>query len=62
MAQNAPISMAWAKKALYLSPNNTFESQLHIESAAQGICTRSADFLEGVRAFLEKRNPAFTGK
>jgi 2-(1,2-epoxy-1,2-dihydrophenyl)acetyl-CoA isomerase len=62
IAQNAPISLVWAKKALYMSRNNTFESQLHLESAAQGICTRSADFSEGVRAFLEKRNPVFTGK
>jgi 2-(1,2-epoxy-1,2-dihydrophenyl)acetyl-CoA isomerase len=38
------------------------ESDLDYESYLQEIAGRSADYDEGVRAFLEKRSPVFTGK
>ncbi len=41
--------------------DNQLESQLQSEAEAFGRCGASADFAEGVTAFLEKRKPGFRG-
>jgi 2-(1,2-epoxy-1,2-dihydrophenyl)acetyl-CoA isomerase len=38
------------------------EADLDYEAHMQEIAGRSSDYDEGVRAFLEKRPPVFTGK
>ena len=53
---------ALIKQALYASPNNTLEQQLALEAALQREAGQSADFQEGVKAFLEKRAARFTGR
>ncbi|WP_420023665.1 enoyl-CoA hydratase-related protein [Cereibacter azotoformans] len=50
------------KQALRASFGNGFEEQLALEARLQGGCGASADFLEGVTAFLEKRPARFTGR
>ena len=56
-----PISIAAAKQAVYLSGREDLEGMLRYEVEAQMRCFESRDGKEGVRAFLEKRDPRFTG-
>jgi len=41
---------------------NTLEEQLELEAELQTAATQTNDFSEGVAAFLEKREPKFTGE
>lgn len=50
------------KQLLNASSTNDLAAQLALEEELQGEAGRSADFREGVRAFLEKRAPVFTGR
>jgi enoyl-CoA hydratase/carnithine racemase len=61
--RNAPaVSLAAAKQAVYLSQAAELEEMLRYETEAQMRCFESHDGAEGVRAFLEKRSPKFTGR
>jgi 2-(1,2-epoxy-1,2-dihydrophenyl)acetyl-CoA isomerase len=54
-------AVAETKRLLEAAETSTLAEQLELEAAAQADLTRSADFREGVAAFLERREPAFTG-
>lgn len=56
-----PIALAAAKHAVYLSEAAELEEMLRYETEAQLRCFESEDGHEGVLAFLEKRDPRFTG-
>jgi 2-(1,2-epoxy-1,2-dihydrophenyl)acetyl-CoA isomerase len=49
------------KRLFAVAATNTLDAQLALEARYQGDAGRSADFAEGVRAFLEKRPPVFRG-
>lgn len=54
-------AMALMKQAFLASGQNTLDGQLDLERDLQAAAGRTPDFREGVRAFLEKRAPSFTG-
>jgi len=56
-----PLSVAAAKQAVYMSHTSELEEMLRYETEAQVRCFQSQDCHEGVRAFLEKREPKFKG-
>ena len=51
-----------AKRAFNAGLGNDLESQLALEEDLQRQAGRTADYAEGVRAFVEKRTPIFQGR
>ncbi len=59
LARKPALPLRLAKEAVQRSLSSSFEEMLDYEVAAQKACFESADALEGVRAFVEKRAPRF---
>lgn len=62
IAGNAPLTVAAAKAAIREIGRPDGRRDLAGVQAMVEACFRSADYLEGQRAFAEKRPPAFTGR
>ncbi|MBE3560173.1 MAG: enoyl-CoA hydratase/isomerase family protein [Ktedonobacteraceae bacterium] len=57
-----PRSLGLMKRALHRSESATLDEQLAYEASLQDIAGNSQDHAEGLKAFLEKRTPRFTGQ
>ena len=61
LATAPTLGLARTKQALQASGLNTLDAQLDLERDFMRELGRSADYREGVAAFLDKRTPRFTG-
>ena len=61
IAQNAPLSVRQAKKSIQAGLQVDLHRGLGIEIEAYNHLVPTEDRREGIRAFLEKRKPVFTG-
>ncbi|GFE52108.1 2-(1,2-epoxy-1,2-dihydrophenyl)acetyl-CoA isomerase [Roseobacter cerasinus] len=62
LASGPTLGLAKTKAAIQSAATNTLEDQLELEADYMKLCGESADYAEGVRAFLEKRPAEFKGQ
>ncbi|MDE3079184.1 MAG: 2-(1,2-epoxy-1,2-dihydrophenyl)acetyl-CoA isomerase [Paracoccaceae bacterium] len=62
LATGPTLGLGMTKRLIQAAAGNSLEAQLDLERDCQQIAGRSADYAEGVTAFLEKRKPVFRGE
>lgn len=62
LSQGPTHGLAQIKTAIRSAPDHSLDRHLAFEADLQRGCGHSADYAEGVSAFLEKRAPRFTGE
>jgi 2-(1,2-epoxy-1,2-dihydrophenyl)acetyl-CoA isomerase len=62
LAAGPPLVHAWIKRAVYAAQSTDLDAALENEVRGQMQLLRSKDFLEGIAAFFQKRDPKFTGE
>ncbi|MBI4393981.1 MAG: enoyl-CoA hydratase/isomerase family protein [Euryarchaeota archaeon] len=61
LARLSPLTLLRARQLLDMSLENTLEAQLKAERGFNAESAGRKDFVDGVRAFVEKRPPKFSG-
>ena len=62
IAKKSPLILSYAKEAIDAGYDCSLKNGLVIEADKFGLCFGTEDKNEGVKAFLEKREPVFKGK
>jgi 2-(1,2-epoxy-1,2-dihydrophenyl)acetyl-CoA isomerase len=57
-----PLALALSKRLLDQGPSVSMAEALEAEGAAQALVATSKDTAEAIRAFLEGREPNYTGE
>ena len=62
LATQPTRGLGYIKRAIHAAATRSFEQQLDVERDLQRLAGRTDDYREGVKAFMDKRKPEFTGK
>ena len=62
IAAKSPVALRLIKEAVRASARAPLDEGIRLERALFGLAFASADKREGIQAFLDKRNPEFTGR
>ena len=62
IAAGPPVAIRLAKRSLYDNAERDLKSSLERETFSQNIASETEDAREGIRAFVEKRDPKFQGR
>jgi enoyl-CoA hydratase/carnithine racemase len=61
MSEKSPLSLSYAKEALYSAGDLTIDQGLNKEMDLYFLLFSTSDRIEGLKAFVEKRKPQFDG-